>query len=361
VALACELQNVVSDITTVVFWRSYSGGMRHRVIGRRRFLWDSVALAGLGMLAACGLPLPGAQRPALVKRLGFLGPTVHQPYYDGLEEGLHDLGYAKGQHYTIEYRYAEGKLERLPELAAELARLNVDLIVIAGNITAQAAKDATSQIPIVMGISTDPLEGGLIASLAQPGGNVTGLSLLSTPLTSKRVGLLKEALPAISRLAVLMNPLFPTTVAQRREAERVAQAGGLQLYPLEVRGVSDFAGAFEAASRERVEALLVLDDAVFTAQRAALVELAAQHRLPAMYASGDIARAGGLLAYAPNFADQFRRAAVYVDKILNGAKPADLPVEQPSKFDFLVNQKTAQALGLVFPPSVLQQATEVIQ
>jgi len=244
VALACELQNVVSDITTVVFWRSYSGGMRHRVIGRRRFLWDSVALAGLGMLAACGLPLPGAQRPALVKRLGFLGPTVHQPYYDGLEEGLHDLGYAKGQHYTIEYRYAEGKLERLPELAAELARLNVDLIVIAGNITAQAAKDATSQIPIVMGISTDPLEGGLIASLAQPGGNVTGLSLLSTPLTSKRVGLLKEALPAISRLAVLMNPLFPTTVAQRREAERVAQAGGLQLYPLEVRGVSDFAGAF---------------------------------------------------------------------------------------------------------------------
>lgn len=305
--------------------------------------------------------MPGVQRSTPVKRIGFLGPTVHQPYYDGLEEGLQQLGYVKGQHFTIEYRYAEGKLERLPELAADLVRLNVDLIVIAGNVTAVAAKNATSTIPIVMGISTDPLEGGLIESLARPGGNVTGLSVLSTPLTSKRVGLLKETVPSATRVGVLMNPSFITTQAQWRSAEQTAAAGGLQLVPFEVRQVDDFAGTIGRAAQEQVQALLVLDDAVFTAQRAVLADLTVHHRLPAMYANGEIVRSGGLMAYAPNFADQFRRSAVYVDKILNGAKPADLPVEQASQFDFLVNLAAARAIGVTIPDTVLAQATEVLR
>lgn len=305
------------------------------------------------------LPARGPQA-ARIWRLGFLAPTFPQPYYESLAEGLRELGHVEGQHFTIEYRYAEGRLERLPELAADLVRRQVDIIVTAGNPPTRAAKQASGTIPIVMGISADPVGDGLIASMSHPGGNVTGLSIPSRELTGKRLDLLKEAFPRISRVGVFWSR-EPFGTQQWREAEAVARALNLQLDSLEVRGPDDFEGAFEAAITGRPDALTNLDGPLLVAHRKPVIDFVAQRRLPAMYAHLEFVHDGGLMAYAVNFPDLFRRAAAYVDKILKGAKPADLPVEEPTRFDFVINMKTAQALGLTLPQSVVAQTTQVIQ
>lgn len=332
--------------------------MGRRDVTRRGLLQCGAALAGAGLLAGCGML--GLGRPRMVK-LGFLGPTWPDSYDDAVPQTLAERGYVEGQNLVIEYRRAEGKIERLPELAAELVRLPVDVILAPGNTAARVAKEATSTIPIVMAVSIDPVGSGLVASLARPGGNVTGLTVLAPELTSRRIELIEETLPGATRVAVMVNNSIPASLPQLREAERAAQAVGLTLQVLDVREADDIARAFEAAARGRAEALLVLDDALFSIRRAEIVELATSAQLPAIYANTVMARDGGLLAYGPDFWDQFRRAALYVEKILWGAKPADLAVELPTKFNLVVNLKAAEALGLTLPDAVLAQANEIVR
>jgi len=350
----------VSHVTTIGLCHSYSGAMRVPLITRRRFLQGSVAVAGLGTLAGGGLPALRAQQPKVI-RLGFLGPSFADTWDEALPEALRELGYIEGQNFTIEYRRAGGQLDRLPALADELVRLRVDAIITAGTNPARAAKAATSTIPIVMVFGSDPVGTGLVQSLARPGGNVTGFINLAPELGAKRLELLKEAIPAISRVAVLTNASAPTGPPQWKEAERAARLIGIQAQLIEVRSGDELSGAIEAAGPDGRGALLVVEDALFTIRRAELIDLATRARLPAIYANGEIVRSGGLMSYGPNFPDQYQRAAVYLDRIFKGAKPADLPVQQPSRFDFLVNLKAAQAIGLTIPDSVLTQATEVFQ
>ena len=328
---------------------------------RRQFLEGSLALAGAGLLAGCGLVPSRAGGSARVWRLGFLSPIVRLPVYDGLSQGLTELGYVEGENLATEYRYAEGQFERLPALAAELVRLNIDVMVVTSNVATRAAKAATGTIPIVMALSNDPVADGIVASLARPGGNVTGLTQISEVLTSKRLELLKEAVPSASRVGVLAHAGSPTQDAQWEAAGHVARAGRFQVQRLDVSEPSDLAPAFKAAGRDGVDALVLLDNAMFTANRSVILDLCRQHRLPTMHVGGGEAREGGLMSYGPNFYDTFRRAAGFVDKVLKGAKPADLPVEQPSKFEHVVNLKTAQAIGLTIPDSVLTQATEIVR
>ena len=301
-----------------------------------------------------------AQQPPKVPRVGYLGGSPSSPLLEPFRQGLRDLGWVEGQNITIEYRWTEGRAERLSELAAELIRLKVDVIYAQGsNAAARAAKEATATIPIVFTTPADPLVVGLVSSLARPGGNVTGLG--GGTDTPKRLDLLKEAVPKIARLAVLWNPANPSNQALLEEVGEAAKTWGLQLQLIPVRTPSDLDGAFSAMTRERADGLLVFGDALFFVQRARLVELAAKHRLPAMYNRVEYVRAGGLLAYAANDIEQERRAAVYIDKILRGAKPGELPVEQPTKFDLLINLKTAKVLGLTIPPSMLMRADQVIE
>ena len=316
-----------------------------------------VALA-LGLLAA---PLAGdAQQPARVPRVGYLGGSASSPLLEPFRQGLRDLGWVEGKSITIEYRWTEGRAERLTELVAELIRLNVDVIYTQGsNAAAHAAKQATATIPIVFTTPADPLALGLVSSLARPGGNVTGLGGGVEP--PKRFDLLREAAPTITRLSVLWNPANLSNQALRKEVEDAAKTSGLQLQLIAVREPADLDGAFSAMTRERADGLLVFGDAMFFVQRTRLVALAAKHRLPAMYNRVEYVRAGGLMAYAANDIEQERRAAVYIDKILKGANPADLPVEQPTRFDLIINLKTAKALGLTIPPSLLMRADQVIE
>jgi putative ABC transport system substrate-binding protein len=278
-------------------------------------------------------------------------------------QGLRDLGYVEGRNLVIEYRYAEGKEERLPALAAELVALNVDLILAGSTITALAAKQATRTLPIVI-VAGDPVMSGFVASLAQPGGNVTGLSSNAAPdIFSKWLELIKQAVPGVSRVAVLWHGI----VDQRRDGDKLkgadvaARALGVRLQIVEARVPADIDRAFSDMTRAHAGALTVLVNNMFLNERRRLVDLAAKNRLPAVYQSREFVDAGGLMAYGPNFADIFRRAATYVDKILKGAKPADLPVEQPTKFELVINLKTAKALGLTIPPSLLGRADELIQ
>jgi len=306
----------------------------------------------------------GAQQPAKLPRIGLLiqnpiAPVAH--LWEAFRQGLRELGYVEGQNIAIEVRSAEGKYERLPALAAELVRLRVDAIVVGSTPAAFAAKQATMTIPIVMAGVGDPVGSGLVTSLARPAGNITGLSLLTSELSAKQLELLKEALPKVSRVAVLWNPATQSHPLILREAKAAAQALGVQLQLLEVRNPDDFERAFGVATRRRAAGLLVLADAMFLSHRTRIANLAAKSRLPAMYGLTEHAQAGGLMAYAPNFAGLFRQAATYVDKILKGAKPADLPVEQPTRFELVINMKTAKALGLTFPPSILIRADQVIQ
>ena len=318
------------------------------------------AALALSLLAA-PLVAPGQQPRGKTARVGFLH-FVSSPLLDeAFQEGLRELGYVEGQNIVIEYRSADGKDERLPGLAAELVRLKVDVIVSASPPATEAAKRATSTVPIVFALSGDPVAAGLVASLARPGGNITGLATISGEVVGKQLELLKRVAPKVSRVAVLQNPSNPGHALTLPQAEGAARALGVQLQVLKARTPSEIEVAFAAMRSQRADGALVLRDAMFREQRAQIVALAAKSRLPAVYGLREEAEAGGLMAYGASVPQLFRRAATYVDKILKGAKPADLPVEQPTKFELVINLKTAKALGLTIPPSLLGQADQVIQ
>jgi putative tryptophan/tyrosine transport system substrate-binding protein len=308
-----------------------------------------------------------AQQAAKVPRIGFLGlnPGANPHLRAAFVQGFRDLGYVEGRNVVIENRSAEGKLERLPALAAELVALKVDVIVTGGGTpTALAAKQATKTIPIVFTSAPDPVTDGLVTSLARPGGNVTGLSNLTPELVGKCLDQLKQAVPGVSRVAVLWQPGAygeRTEKDMLKQAEVAGRALGIRLQLVEARGPEDFDRAFSDMTRARAGALTVLGSAIFNSERRRLVDLAAKHRLPTVYTSRDFVDAGGLIAYGASLADLFRRGATYVDKILKGAKLGDLPVEQPTKFELVINLKTAKALGLTIPPLLLGQADEVIR
>ena len=305
-----------------------------------------------------------AQQPK-IPQLGFLiasSAKVQESRLEAFRQGLRALGYVEGKNIAIEYRYAEGKPDRLPDLAAELLRLKVDIILAAGGTPpALAAKNATRTIPIVMTNVADAVGDGLVADLARPGGNVTGLSTLAPELSGKRLELLKDLLPGILRVAVLANRDFRGYRAQMKEIEGAAQALGLQLQPVEVRGAEDLENAFSAITGRRARAVMTLSDPVTFTLLRRIVELAIKNRISSMHLQVEYAEAGGLVSYGPSYADLFRRAATYVDKILKGAKPADLPVEQPTKFELVINLKTAKQIGLTIPPNVLARADKVIK
>jgi putative ABC transport system substrate-binding protein len=326
---------------------------------RRAFLG---VIAG-GILAA---PIAGdAQEAGKIPRVGFLGPRTRadaRPFSDAFLRGLRDLGWVDGKNIAIEYRFAEGRLDRLPDLAAELVRLKVDVILAGSTPPAMAAKNATRTIPIVMAVSADPVGIGLVASLARPGGNITGLSFdVDLTVITKELELLKEAVPRVRRVAVLSNPANQGNARAIRNVKVTAQSLGVQLQFLEARGPEEFEGAFAAIAREGAGALLVVPDSVLGLHRVRLLDFAARRRLPAMYGLREYTEAGGLMSYAVDVRDSFRRAATYVDKILKGAKPGDLPIEQPTQFELVINLKTAKALGLTIPPSLLQRADQVIE
>jgi len=330
------------------------------LITRRGFIGS---LAG-GLLAG---PLAAdAQQSGKLFRIGVLGNVpLTDPegarVWGAFIQGLRELGYVEGRNITIEFRSSDGKYERLPELAAELVRLKVDVIVAPAGQNVVAAQRATRTIPIVMSGLTDPVGSGLVTSLGRPGGNVTGLSGFSTEIVGKQLELLKEMAPKVSRVAILWNPANQSHPLLLREAEAAARLLRVQLQTLEARGPDDFEMAFAAVTRERAGALLVAADGMFLLHRARIADLAAKTRLPAMYGLREYVDAGGLVVYGPSLRENFRRAATYVDKILKGAKPADLPVEQPTKFELVINLKTAKALGLTIPRSLLLRADQVIE
>jgi putative ABC transport system substrate-binding protein len=278
-----------------------------------------------------------------------------------LRQGLRELGYVEGQNIVIDYEYADGKTNRLTELAARLVHLKVEVIVTAGPSATRAAKQTTTTIPIVMAQDSDPIASGLVASLARPGGNITGLSRLSPELSGKQLELLKETVPTLSQLAVFENSTQPGNRQSLNEVELAAGALGVQLQTLNISGPKDIQTAFRAASKGRANGLLVLSSPVLFAQRTEVVELAAKNRLPAIYFALEFAEDGGLMSYGPSITDLFHRAATYVDKILKGAKPAELPVEQPKKFELVINLKAAKQIGLTIPPNVLARADKVIR
>jgi putative ABC transport system substrate-binding protein len=323
----------------------------------------AVVLAlGIGLAA----PLAVEAQPAgKVYRIGYLsaGSISANPHnLEAFRQGLHELGWIEGRNIIIEYRSAEGRFERLPELVAELVQLKVDVIAASATPAALAAKNATGTVPIVGVSLTEPVRLGLIASLARPGGNVTGVSYsVGTDIFGKDLELLNEVVPKVRRVAVLSNPDGPAQPLTISNIKGAARSLGLQLLLLEARAPGGFDGAFAAMARERVGALLVVTDPMFIPHRARLVDLAAKNRLPSIFTQRADVEAGGLMSYGPNFPDMYRRAATYVDKILKGAKPADLPVEQPTKFELVINLKTAKALGLTIPPSVLGRADQVIE
>jgi putative tryptophan/tyrosine transport system substrate-binding protein len=305
-----------------------------------------------------------AQAPRKVPRVGYVFARVSsedQRLWEAARQGLRELGYVESQNITLQVRWAEGQSERLPELVAELVRLKVDVLVVATTPGALAAKNATRAIPIVFVAVANPVGSGLVTSLARPGDNLTGLGLLNPELSGKRLELLKESLPHISRVAILTNPGNPSHTFFWRETRAAAQTLGLQLQSINARGPEDFDEAFRTAVHGRAHALLAFDDALIGGYRTRLVTLAAKYRLPMMYGFREFPDAGGLLSYGPSLLDQYRRTATYVDRILKGARPIDLPVEQPTKFELVINRRTAQALGLAIPPSVLARADQVIE
>jgi putative ABC transport system substrate-binding protein len=305
--------------------------------------------------------IAGAQQAKKVPRIGVLSPGAPGPstLLDAFRQGLRELGYVEGQNITLEYRFAESNPEPLSGPAGELVRLKVDVILTINTAASQAAKKATKTIPIVFTYVADPA--GLVTSLARPGGNITGLTTLAAELSGKRLELIKEVLPGISRVAYLWNSANPTATRIFRETEGASSQFGIQLQPLKVQGPDEFQNAFRAATSKGAGVLFVWEDAVLLPHRTRILDLAAKHKLPAASQYKEFAEAGGLLSYGTSLPDHFRRAAVYVDKILKGAKPADLPVEQPTKFEFVVNLKTAKQIGLTIPPNVLARADKVIK
>jgi putative tryptophan/tyrosine transport system substrate-binding protein len=325
------------------------------MLNRRAFVCGSVTT----VVAA---PLTGGAQPQRVARIGILllgSPS--EPLLEVFRQGLRDLGYVEGRNISIEQRWADGRSERLPALAAELVRFPPDVIFAPVTQAALAAQRATGDIPIVVATAADPVGAGLVAGLAAPGGNVTGLSIFAPALVAKQLELLKEAVPKASRFAVLSNPGLRNTALMVKEAETAARSLGVAIQLLGVRDVDGFDGAFSAVATGGANGLLVLFDPFLFAQRRRMVEFASQKRLPAVYPHREYAEAGGLLAYGANVAENFRRAATYVDRILKGAKPGELPVEQPTRFELVINLKTVRALGLTIPPSLLLRADKVIE
>lgn len=316
-------------------------------------------------LLSASLGTAAAQPAGKVPRIGYLSPSSHsdpsiQRRLEAFRQGLRDLGYVEGQNIAIESRWTEGKDDRLPVLAADLVRSKVDVIVASGGAATRAVQLTTRTIPIVMSTVNDPVGSGLVASLARPGGNVTGLTIMSPDLAGKQLQLLKEVLPKVSRVALLRNPDNPAGTAMLREAEAAAQALGVRLQMLEAHNPPEIDSAFAAMTRERAGALLILPDALFLTQRSQIAELAAKSRLPSIRQSSAFPEAGGLMSYGANYLDLERRAATFVDKILKGAKPADLPVAQPTEFELVINMRTAKAIGLTIPPALLQRADQII-
>jgi putative ABC transport system substrate-binding protein len=327
-------------------------------MNRRAFL----SVVGMSLLAG---PLRLAAQPAQrVPHVGYLFsfvPSEGRHLWEACRQGLRELGYVEGQNIVLEPRWADGRHDRLPELAAELVRLKVDVIVSAATPASRAAKAATSSIPIVIVGIGEPVKMGLIANLARPGGNITGVSLLTAELSGKRLDLLAQVVRRMPRVAIFMNSDNPVHSLFLEQTRVAAQTLGAQLQPLEARNSTEIEVGFDAAARERAAGLVVFDDPVLWSHRKRIVALAAQRRLPAVYGYRDFADDGGLMSYGPDRIDHYRRSAAYVDKILRGAKPADLPVEQPTKFELVINTKTANALGLTIPRSLFQQADQVIQ
>jgi putative ABC transport system substrate-binding protein len=314
-------------------------------------------------LALLVAPLATAAPPAeTVYRIGYLGTTPLPAHlWDALLEGLRERGYHEGRNLVFEHRFSEGHTERFPEFAAEMVRLKVDLILVSTTPAAIAATHATLTIPIVIPTAIDPVGAGLVASLARPGGNVTGLSESSPDLVGKRLELLKDVVPGLSRVVVLWNAANAANASAWQETQAAAWALGLRLHSQDVQGPQDLEGAFALTAQPRPDALLVLSDALISMHRQHIAAFATQHRLPAMYGRRDYVEAGGLMSYGVDFRDHFHRAAAYVDKILKGAKPGDLAVEQAARFELVINLKTAKALGINIPQSLLQRADEVIQ
>ena len=324
--------------------------------------WAGIVAIGV-TFAMCGAAVQ-AQQPKKVPRISYLAgstPDGQSARIEAFRQGLRELGYVEGKNILIEYRYAEGKLDRLSELAAELVRLKVDVIVTAGPPATRPAKKATGAIPIVMAQDPDPVGSGFVTSLARPGGNITGLSSLAPEISGKQLELLKEIVPKLSRVAVLGTSTRPGTAQSLKEIELAARAFGVKLQYLDVLSSKDIETAFRAASKGRADAVLVLASPVFTSQRTQIVELAVKSRLPAIYPQSEYVEDGGLIFYGASFIDLYRRAATYVDKILKRTKPADLPVEQPIKFELIINLKTAKQIGVTIPQSMLYRADKVIK
>ena len=305
-----------------------------------------------------------AQQPTKVPRIGYLSGTsysANSARVDAFKQGLRELGYVEGKTIIVEWRYAEGKLDRLPALATELVRLKADVIVASAPPPTRAAKQATATIPIVMAYDDDPVGNGFVASLARPGGNITGLATLAPELTGKQLELLKEIVPKLTRVTVLGNATRPGSPQVLKEVNLAADALGVQLQYLEIQAPKDIEIALRAASQDHADGMLVMQTPVLISQRRHLAELAVKSRLPTIYGRPEYVEDGGLLSYATSFTDLSRRAATYVDKILKGAKPAELPVEQPTKFELIINLKTAKQIGLTIPPGVLARADKIIR
>ena len=318
----------------------------------------------LGTVVLASVHLAGAQQQPKVIRLGFLAATsasAEKSRIEAFRQGMRELGYVEDKNIVIEWRFAEGKLDRLRDLAAELVLLTVDVIVTAGPNSTRAAKEATTTIPIVMGLDIDPVGSGIVASLARPGGNITGLSSLQPEISGKRLELLKEVVSKLSRVAVFGISTQPGNAQALKQIELAAGAFGVKLQYLDVLSPKDIESAFRSASKGRVDAVLLLASPVYISHRKQLADLAVKSWLPAIYNRPEYVEDGGLIAYSPSVDDMFRRAAKYVDKILKGAKPADLPVEQPTKFELIINLKAAKMIGLTIPPNVLARADRVIK
>jgi putative ABC transport system substrate-binding protein len=318
----------------------------------------------LAMFVLTAVARAEAQQPAKIPRIGF---QTDSPFasiagrVEGFRQGLRELGYVEGKDILIEWRTSEGKLERRPAIAAELVRLRVDVIVSAGPTVTRALREVTTTIPIVMAQDTDPVGNGFVASLAKPGGNITGLSNQASEMSGKKLGLMKEIVPRLSRVAIIGNSTIPGDALALRETVLAAGAYQVYLSYLDVQDVKDIEPMIRTAAKGRADALLVLGNPVFNLQRQQVIDLVVKHRLPATYSQPEYVEAGGLMTYGTNYPELFRRAATYVDKILKGARPADLPVEQPKKFEFIVNLKAAKQIGLTIPPNVLARADRVIR
>jgi putative ABC transport system substrate-binding protein len=318
-----------------------------------------IVFAAMIMFTLASLAVVNAQPTGKVSRIGIIAPGK-SPQLDALRHGLRDFGYTEGQNILIDYRYVEGKRDRIPELVAELLDLRVDVIVPMGPLTPVVAKIVKS-IPIVFGTSGDPVEAGIVNSLARPGRNATGMTFFASVLAGKRVELLKEAVPATSRIGVLANPNHAGESVEFAETQSAANIMSVSVQRHTAQLAEDFAGAFNAIAKQRANGLITFPDALMLAHRKEIAEFAAKHRLASLGGRSEFADAGGLMTYGPNLSDSFRRMAFYVDKIIKGAKPADLPVEQPTKFELVINLKTAKQIGLTIPPNVLARADQVIR